>query len=319
MAPWSPADIPDQSGRTIIITGANSGLGLESAKALAAHGASIVMTCRDQARGAQAAEQIRAAVPHAELQVAVLDLADLSSVRAFAERFSAAHATLDVLMNNAGVMAVPKRRTTVDGFELQFGTNHLGHFALTGLLLPALLRTPASRVVTVSSFVHERGRMAFDDLQSEHHYTPYGAYGQSKLANLLFELELDRRLRAVGAATISVGAHPGYSSTNLVANGPFGGARSLSAWIATAGTRLIAQPAARGAEPQLYAATAPGVQGGDYYGPKGKYRGHVAPSKMSERARSLPDAKRLWSVSQELTGVDIDAVLDGTAASGATS
>jgi len=303
MAAWSPADIPDQSGRTIIITGANSGLGLESAKALAARGASVVMTSRDEARGAEAVAEMRTSVPDARVEVALLDLADMSSIHAFAERFRAAHDTLDVLMNNAGVMAVPARRTTRDGWELQFGTNHLGHFALTALLLPALGKTPGSRVVTVSSFVHKRGSMNFDDLQAESSYTPYGAYAQSKLANLLFAFELDRRLRSQDTDTISVAAHPGLSATKLVANGPFDRARSVPAWIASNTTRLVAQSAARGAEPQLFAAVDPRVQGGDYYGPKREYRGPVAPATMSEHARSLPDASRLWSVSEELTSV----------------
>ncbi len=312
MTAWSPADIPDLTGRTAVVTGANIGLGFETAKALVEHGADVVMACRDEARGDAAAESIQECTGSAGLACTLLDLADLDSVRDFAEVFRATHDTLDILVNNAGVMAPPERLTTKQGFELQLGTNHFGHFALTGLLLPALLRTPQSRVVTVSSFAHEPGKIDFDDLQRERSYTPYGAYSQSKLANLLFMLELDRRLRAVSASTISVGAHPGFASTNLQAAGPFLGSNPLSSRLVLAGVRLMGQSPARGAEPQLYAATAPGVKGGDYYGPKSKIRGRAAPSSMALQARDEVTAARLWDVSKELTGVDIDTIIGAT-------
>jgi NAD(P)-dependent dehydrogenase (short-subunit alcohol dehydrogenase family) len=209
-------------------------------------------------------------------------------------------------------MAPPERLTTKQGFELQFGTNHLGHFALTGLLLPALLRSPGSRVVTVSSFAHEPGKIDFDDLQREHSYTPYGAYSQSKLANLLFMLELDRRLRRAGAPTISVGAHPGFASTNLQAAGPFIGSKPLLSRFVLFGVRLVGQSAERGAEPQLYAAAAPGVQGGDYFGPKHRLAGRVAPSGMAPQARDEAAAARLWDMSKQLTGVNIDEAIEAS-------
>ena len=312
MAPWKTADIPDLTGRTAVVTGANIGLGFETAKALAEHGATVIMACRDEARGDAAAQSIQESLGSVPLTCPMLDLADLDSVRAFADEFAAGHDALDILVNNAGVMAPPERLVTKQGFELQLGTNHLGHFALTGLLLPQLLRTPGSRVVTVSSFAHEPGKIDFDDLQRERSYTPYGAYSQSKLANLMFMLELDRRLKAASARTISVAAHPGFASTNLQAAGPFLGSQPLSSRLVLAGVRLLGQSPAQGAEPQLYAATAPGVEGGDYFGPKNRIRGHVAPSTMAPQARDEATAARLWDVSKQLTGVDIDAIIAAT-------
>src|SRR3954451_2199075 len=213
---WSEHDIPELGGRRAVVTGATSGLGVETARVLAAHGAQVVMTARDPERGEAAVRRVRAAVREADVEVAALDLADLDSVRAFA----AGQPPLDLLVNNAGVMALPTREVTLDGFERQVGTNHLGHFALTGLLLPALLERPGARVVTVSSIVHWTGVMTVDDLLSERRYDPWQAYARSKLANLLFVRELDRRSRAAGIDLVSVGAHPGYSRTRLVANGP---------------------------------------------------------------------------------------------------
>jgi NAD(P)-dependent dehydrogenase (short-subunit alcohol dehydrogenase family) len=309
MASWTAADIPDQTGHAAVVTGANSGLGYETTKALAQRGATVVMACRDMTRCQTAAEEISLSTGSKLLQPAKLDLSDLDSVREFADRLAEQRHDVDLLVNNAGVMAPPKRIETKQGFELQFGTNHLGHFALTGLLLPQLLRTAGARVVTVSSFAHEPGKIDFDDLQVVKGYTPYGAYSQSKLANLLFMLELDRRLRAISADTLSVGAHPGFASTNLQAAGPFLGSAPLLSRLVLAGVRLVGQPAARGAEPQLYAATAPRVKGGDYFGPKYRGRGPVAPSTMSDRARDASVAHRLWEISKELTGVDIDRVI----------
>ena len=305
MASWTPADIPDLTGRVAVVTGANSGLGFETTKALAEHGATVVMACRDGGRCGAAAERIRRSVSTARVEPMVLDLADLDSVHAFAEAFRAGHDRLDILVNNAGIMAPPHRLETKQGFELQFGVNHLGHFALTGLLLPCLSATPGSRIVTVSSLAHESGLIDFDDLQRERSYTPYGAYSQTKLANVLFMREFDRRLRRAGANPISVGAHPGLSSTNLQASGPFRGGKPLLSWLVLGGIRLVGQSAARGAEPQLYAATAPGVHGGDYFGPSWRVRGHAAPASVAPQALDEVTADRLWDVSKELTGVEV--------------
>lgn len=309
MAHWSAADMPSLLGRTAVVTGGNSGLGFETALALAQHGATVVIACRDRGRCRAAEERIRRSVEMARVEPALLDLADLDSVHAFAEDFRAHHEQLDVLVNNAGVMAPPCRLTTTQGFELQFGTNHLAHFALTGLLLPSLMRTAGARIVTVSSFAHESGRIDFDDLQRERRYTPYGAYGQSKLANVLFMLELDRRLRRARAGPLSVGVHPGFVSTSLQATGPFLCTKKLSAWLVLAAVRLIGQSARVGAEPQLFAATAPGVEGGDYFGPRYRICGHPVPSTMAPQARDEAVAARLWDISKQLTGVDIDRLI----------
>jgi NAD(P)-dependent dehydrogenase (short-subunit alcohol dehydrogenase family) len=309
MARWTTSQIPDLAGRTAIVTGANSGLGFESAKALAQHGAEVVLACRNDERCRQAANRIRAEARDARLVPMTLDLADLDSVRAFAEEFANSGRKLHILMNNAGVMATPTRMTTKQGFELQFGTNHLGHFALTGLLMPTLLVTPEARIVTVSSFASDSGSIDFGDLQLEHGYAPYRAYSASKLANLLFMLELDRRLKWAGCTIVSVGAHPGFSSTMLQATGPFLGRPHVASWLVLAGVRLMGQSAAHGAEGQLYAATAPGVEGGQYFGPKNRIRGAVGATAMTGRARDEAVAARLWEVSQALTGVDFDSAI----------
>jgi NAD(P)-dependent dehydrogenase (short-subunit alcohol dehydrogenase family) len=300
---WSATDVPDQQGRTAIITGANSGLGLLVARELARAGASVVMASRDPDKSRAAADQITAAVPSARLEQIPLDLASLESVRRFADRIRAGHDQLDLLINNAGVMAAP-RRQTADGFELQFGTNHLGHFALTGLLLPTLRQQKGARVVTVSSGAHHRGRMNFDDLQGEGRYSRWGAYAQSKLANLLFALELDRRLRSAELPLISVAAHPGYAATNLQMSGPPLYERPFM-WL---GNTLIAQSAEMGVLPILYAATYPDLAGGSYVGPDGlaEGRGYPALVSPSDRARDEDAARRLWQVSERLTGVAYD-------------
>jgi len=309
MAAWTPAQMPSLLGKTAVVTGANSGIGFETTVELAQHGATVIMACRDEGRCSDAEARLRSRVEMARIERMRLDLADLDSVRAFAEEYRARHEALDILVNNAGIMAPPSRLTTAHGFELQFGTNHLGHFALTGLLLPALIRSAESRIVTVSSFAHETGRIDFDDLQRERHYTPYGAYGQSKLANILFMVELDRRLRGAGATPMSVGAHPGFACTKLQAAGPFLGHPKPSSWFVLAAVRLIGQSERRGAEPVLFAATVAGVRGGDFYGPKHRIRGHPAPSGMSPLARDEAAAVRLWDVSKDLTGVDIDGIV----------
>jgi len=298
-AKWSPDQIADQAGRTAIVTGANSGLGLVTARELARAGASVVLACRNVQKGEAAAAEIRAAVPGARLQVSELDLSSLASVRQFGLTLNVDE--LAALINNAGIM-MPPQQQTADGFELQFGTNHLGHFALTGLLLQRLGRAEAGRVVTLSSLEHKSGHVDFDDLQLVHGYAPRKAYRQSKLANAVFGLELDRRLRAAGSLVVSVLAHPGYSDTNLQSTGPTGIMKALLA----VGNRVFAQTAEQGALPTLYAATAPDVQGGDYYGPDGfqELRGRPKKVKVIAEGRDPAVGRRLWEVSEELTGVE---------------
>jgi NAD(P)-dependent dehydrogenase (short-subunit alcohol dehydrogenase family) len=306
---WTAEQIPDLSGKTLIVTGGNSGLGLEASRALARHGARVVLACRNPEKASAALAEIRAADPRADVEAMALDLASLASVRAFASAFLGKHAALHGLINNAGVMALP-RRETVDGFEMQLGTNHLGHFALTGLLLERLLATPGSRVVSLSSTMHKTGRMRFDDLHGERSYGKWTAYGQSKLANLLFTYELQRRLDARRAPTISVACHPGYAATNLQFAGPRMQGSSLLEAGAGLMNRLFSQSAAMGALPTLYAATAPGVRGGEYFGPGGFAEMWGAPKKVRSSARSLDaaDAARLWEISQDATGVGFDAL-----------
>ncbi len=292
-----------------MVTGANSGLGFESALALARAGAEVVLACRDQTKGADAADRITGSVPSATLSLEPLDLSDLSSVRAFAAAIGERHAGLDILLNNAGVMAIP-RRETADGFEMQFGTNHLGHFALTGLLLDSLLARPGARVVNVSSTVAQVGRIRFDDLQGVRKYGKWSAYSQSKLANQLFTLELDRRATASGVDLISVAAHPGYAATNLQAVGPQMSGSSLMERMTDIGNKLFGQSAAGGALPSLYGATAPGVSGGQYFGPDGFMAQRGAPKAVSfvKAAKDPVAARRLWEVSEELTGVRFTAL-----------
>ena len=254
---WTTADIPDQSGRLAIVTGANSGLGLVTARELARAGAQVVMTARSEDKGREALRAVEVRAPGAQLELELLDLANLDSVRAFAERVRERHPEVDLLINNAGVMATPRRETT-DGFELQFGTNHLGHFALTGLLLATLEGRDDARVVTLSSGAHRGGRIAFDNLRGERRYFRWTAYSQSKLANLLFALELDRRLRAAGSTVKSLAAHPGWSATNLQTSGP----PKLDAVLMALPNRFYAQSDEMGALPTLYAATEPDLEGG---------------------------------------------------------
>jgi NAD(P)-dependent dehydrogenase (short-subunit alcohol dehydrogenase family) len=309
---WTANDMPDQTGRTIAVTGGNSGIGLEAAKACAAAGAHVVIACRDPQRARGALESLREAVPGASVEALPLDLASLASVRDFAKAFLDRHPRLDVLVNNAGVMAIP-RRTTADGFEMQLGTNHLGHFALTGLLLERLLATPGSRIVNVSSTAHRAGRIDFDDLHGERRYARWGAYGQSKLANLLFTFELARRLEAAGHPLKSVACHPGWAATNLQFAGAKMDGSRLMEQVARLGNRLFAQDAAMGALPTAYAATAPEVASGDYIGPDRFYEtwGHPAKVGSSRRARDREAARRLWEVSEQATGVRY-APLSGT-------
>jgi NAD(P)-dependent dehydrogenase (short-subunit alcohol dehydrogenase family) len=307
--PWTAADIPDLADRTAVVTGANSGIGYHTALELARHGAHVVLACRDDARGAEAMGRLTTEAPTARVELATLDLADLASVRRFAQSYAAAHPGLDLLVNNAGVMALPPRRTA-DGFEMQFGTNHLGHFALTGLLLTRLLARPGARVVTVSSTAHRMGRIDFDNLNAERRYGAWQAYSQSKLANLLFTQELQRRADAAGVDLVAVAAHPGLAATNLQAVGPqMAGRRLLGLWM-TYGTRVVAQSDRMGALPTLYAATHPDLVGGSYVGPGGPFqqRGYPRLVSTSGPAGDRDVARRLWEVSERLTGVRYEAL-----------
>jgi NAD(P)-dependent dehydrogenase (short-subunit alcohol dehydrogenase family) len=315
---WTVADLPDLAGIRAVVTGANSGLGFHTTLELARRGAGVVLAVRDEARGADAVEQVLRQVPLARLEVRPLDLADLSSVHAFAG--AAGQEPLDLLVNNAGVMALP-RRETADGFEMQFGTNHLGHFALTGLLLGALLagslRGGPARVVTLSSMMHRRGRLDREDLMGERGYSPWQAYAQSKLANLLFMRELQRRADAGGVRLLSLGAHPGYAATNLQLAGPRMQRSRLREVGARALNLVLAQPASHGAWPILRAATDPEAQGGDYYGPGGvaEQRGRPVRVGMSAQATDEADAAWLWERSVELTGVRYEALTSPSPAS----
>jgi NAD(P)-dependent dehydrogenase (short-subunit alcohol dehydrogenase family) len=286
------------------VTGANSGLGLATARELARAGARVVLACRNLAKGEAARRSIEAAAPGAPLELEELDQASHDSVRSFAERFRSSHDGLDLLINNAGVMA-PPRRQTADGFELQFGTNHLGHFALTGRLIGAMEGREDARVVTLSSGAHHFGRIAFDNLGGDSRYFRWRAYGQSKLANLLFALELERRLSAAGSTIKSMAAHPGYAATNL----QFAAPPLVDRLLMRVGNAVIAQSEEMGALPVLYAATEPGLPGGTYAGPDGlaEQRGHPKPVAPNGAACDEAVAKRLWEVSEEMTGVHFDA------------
>ncbi len=307
MAGWTTEDIPDQSGRVAVITGANSGIGYEAALALAAKGAHVVIACRNLDKGRAAFDRIGREVRGAALELAALDLDSLASVQAFAAQLERSHTRLDLLINNAGMMAIPERRTE-DGFEMQFGVNHLAHFALTGLLMPTLLTTRGARVVSVSSSLHTIGQIDFDDLNRERGYSPYGAYGQSKLANLLFAYELQRRFESAGVDTLSVACHPGFAATRLTQVGPQMSGAKIEAALTALGTRLFGQSAANGALPTLYAATDAGVNGCDYIGPKAFFGMRGAPGKVRSNARSYDEtlALRLWDVSEALTSVHFD-------------
>ena len=301
---WTAADIVDLTGRRAVVTGANSGIGFHTALHLVAHGAQVVLACRDEGRGAEAARRIAEALPQAPVELQVLDLADLASIRRFAVAYGERQDGLDILVNNAGVMGGPRRPTT-DGFEMHFGTNHLGHFALTGLLLPSLLARPGARVVTVSSQGAALARIDFANLQGERRYRWLAAYCQSKLANLLFAFELDRRARAANADLVSVVAHPGVATTNLLRDRHHLQDRFLALFL-----RLFAPSAAQGALPSLYAATVPAVRGSQYLGPGGFFgmRGLPTQVKPPRQALDLDTAQRLWAVSEELTGVRYDAL-----------
>jgi NAD(P)-dependent dehydrogenase (short-subunit alcohol dehydrogenase family) len=300
---WTAQQIPTQTGKTALVTGANSGIGYQAALGLARHGAKVLLGCRNAAKGQAALERLRREAPGAASEVAELDMASLASIALFAAKFAARGVPLDLLINNAGVMALPKRELTVDGFERQFGTNHLGHFALTGLLIPQLLAAHAPRVVTVASLAHRNGKIDFDNLQSERGYKPLGAYGESKLANILFAKELDRRARAAHSKLISLAVHPGISMTNIMVNGP--GTKNLTAIVLRILAPIMIQPDDAGALPTLYAATSPDAKGGEYIGPDGFQEFKGSPVVVRPRPQALDEAtgQRLWTVSEELTRV----------------
>jgi NAD(P)-dependent dehydrogenase (short-subunit alcohol dehydrogenase family) len=292
---WTANNIPDLTGKVAIVTGANSGIGYETALALAQKGASVVMACRSLPKAEAAADQVRLLNPSGVVEVMKLDLGDLDSVRQFAAAFQEQYDRLDMLINNAGIM-VPPYGKTAQGFETQIGVNHLGHFALTGLLLELLLHTPQSRIVTVSSIAHQFGQIDFDDLHWERKaYQPNPAYGQSKLANLLFTYELQRRLTAAGKDTVAVAAHPGWTETNL----------QQHSGLATFFNPFFAQPQPMGALPTLMAATDPDVRGGEYYGPGGfmKMRGYPTKVDSNDQSKDQAVAARLWQVSESAVGV----------------
>jgi NAD(P)-dependent dehydrogenase (short-subunit alcohol dehydrogenase family) len=310
---WTAQEIPSQQGRRVLITGANSGIGWEAALELARHGAEIILPARTEAKADAAIARILAQVPFAKLIPEILDLADLSSVHAFASRVAARYPgrSLDLLINNAGVMAVPTRELTVDGYERQFATNYLGPFALTALLFWSIKPQPGSRIVTVASGVTNQAKLQFDNLQSQRRYSPmWQAYAQSKLADLIFQQELQRRLTAIGSPILSTGAHPGYAITNLQTSGP----GETMPFLLRLGTLILkplaSQDAAHGALPTLFAAVAPEAQPGGYYGPSGfqELKGHPVPAKITAAAKDVALAKRLWTESERLTGVTFGAL-----------
>lgn len=301
-ARWTVSDIPSQDGRTAVVTGANTGVGLEAAKALAAAGATVLLACRNLDKAGQAAETIKAAAPQANVETLKLDLSSLASVREAATELRDRHPRIDLLINNAGIMYPPFGKTE-DGFEQQFGTNHLGHFAFTGLVLPALLAVPGSRVVTVSSQGHRSGRIEFDNLQAQKRYGRHDAYARSKLANLMFTYELQRRLAAAGAGTIALAAHPGLSRTDLIRH-----TSRLARMQSMSISRFMVQDAAMGALPLLRAAVDPAAAGGDYYGPGGfmELKGYPRKVGSSRRSHAVDVQRRLWTESERLTGVNYD-------------
>ncbi len=312
---WTIDDAPRLDGRRAIVTGASGGLGLATALGLARRGARVVVAARNAAKAEAALARIRASVPGSAVSFSPLDLADLSSVRAFAEDMSAGGAVLDILVNNAGVMAYPTRRVTRDGFEEQFGTNYLGHFALTAHLMPALLRASSNaRVVGLASLAHVQGRIALDDLQGESHYDGWTAYRQSKLAMLIFAREFQRRADAAGWPIRSVAAHPGWAVTDIITNGPGQGRGRLKPTLMNVAFRMFGQSVADGALPILYAATAPDAAPGGYYGPtgRGERAGPVGPSRVMPQAADGATAQALWAASEQLTGMRFGAAEDGT-------
>lgn len=305
--PWTINDIPAQDGKIAIVTGGNSGIGYDACWPLAVAGAEVVLAARDRRRGEEAAARIRANHPKPNVRFEQLDLGSLASVRDFAGRIGDSCEKIDLLINNAGVMALPKRDTTEDGFERQFGVNFLGHFALTAHLIPLLRKAAAPRTVQLSSLAHRRGRINFEDLQAERRYSPWEVYSQTKLAMLMFALELGRRADAARWGLLSTAAHPGWANTRLMANGP---GSVWSGRLLQMVSPLFMQSSAAGAWPTLYAATSGGASQGGYYGPQGKgeIKGPPGPAKVASQALNEAVAARLWGVAEELTGVRLDLV-----------
>jgi NAD(P)-dependent dehydrogenase (short-subunit alcohol dehydrogenase family) len=310
---WQAADIPSLTGKRVLITGANSGIGYHAALKLARKGAEVVLACRDEKRGKEALALLHADSPGAHIELEMLDLASLNAVRAFSEKELSRNRPLHILINNAGVMAPPKRLETADGFELQFGTNVLGHFALTALLMPALQLAAAEssnrpRIVTIASIAHKRGQLNFDDLQSKKAYSPMGAYQQSKLADLILAFELDRRLRAANSRVMSIAAHPGVANTNLFQVGDHGALEKSIRNLVGHAIGIVLNTDSEGALPTLYAAASPEVEDGGYYGPLGfqEMRGeHVGRAKVAPQANDTAAADRLWQACEELTGIKL--------------
>jgi len=303
MAPWTTGNIPNQSGRTHVVTG-TGGLGFEDALALAKVNATVIIAGRNPAKGDEAVARVRAAAPSADVRFEPLDLASLASIARFGDRMKQSHDSIDGLINNAGIMVPPRRAETADGFESQLGVNYLGHFALTAHLMPLLVRGRDARVVTLSSVAARQGAIDFDDLNAERRYRPMPAYAQSKLACLMFALELQRRCEPAGWPVISLGAHPGISRTDLLNNAP--SRRSVEHW-ARNNLAFLFQPADRGALPTLFAATEPSALPGGYYGPNGmgEVRGWPALAKIPPAAEDVAAARRLWEVSEQLTGLKL--------------
>ena len=313
---WKASDIPSLAGKRILITGANSGIGYHAALKLTRKGAHVMLACRDRKRGEAALALLNADSPSAHTELVILDLASLASIRGFAEQELTKHRPIHVLINNAGVMTPPKRLETADGFELQFGTNVLGHFALTALLMPALELAAQTavdsadrpRVVTIASIAHKKGRLDFDDLQSIKRYSPWKAYQQSKLGDLMFAFELDRRLRAANSRVMSVAAHPGVARTNLFQTANYSSFERAARDLMGHAIGIFLNTDAEGALPTLYAATAPSAEGGDYYGPQGfqEMRGdNVGPAKISPQALDTAAAAHLWQVCEDLTNIKL--------------
>ncbi|MHB1023528.1 MAG: oxidoreductase [Acidobacteriaceae bacterium] len=310
MSKWTTANIPSQAGKIAIITGANSGIGFHTALELARAGARVVLACRNPAKGEAALARIRQQLPTVQVELALLDLASLTSIRQFAADFLQRGEQLDLLINNAGIMALPQRQTTKDGFEAQFGTNHLGHFALTGLLFPALLQAASQslelpRIVNVSSIAHKQGRMHFEDLQFTQQYNPWKVYQQSKLANLLFTLELNRRIHAAKLHLRAITSHPGVAATNLFESGPNAGKAGLRAKAMMRLVNFIGQSDAQGALPSLYAATSADVVDGGFYGADGLLEFRGSPVRVTPRPQAMDPlaAAKLWGISEQLTRV----------------
>ena len=305
---WTEADIPSQKGRSVIITGANSGLGYHTSMALARRGARVIMVCRNLDKGEAARQRILDKHPEVETELWELDLSDLESVHTFAERYLATHGGPDLLINNAGLMAIPYLNTR-DGFEMQFGVNHLGHFALTALLWQGMFDKSGARIVNISSIAHHFGKIRFEDIHWEQGYQKWGAYGMSKLSNLLFTSELARKLSESGSDVLVVAAHPGYADTSLQAKGMLMAGSSRKAGFYTLANRIVAQSGEMGALPSLYAATQPGVEQGAFYGPSGflKLKGWPTVERPNPRRVRADVAEQLWSLSEDLTGISFPA------------